>query len=1217
MKNIHIFYTYLLIFIISFLNMPSAYSKGKNIVDSTAISQEIIDTYAQAGNEALNKLIAQNAINEQNGESYKNNYIFGFGDLPDNFVLPPATIADAKYSTNYSTTGGYNGMNFTTTVEDLNVHLRTLNVALAAQMKPLIYIGIDTKLGLTIRKEAVKTIGNEASYQDFDNATLNINGYNFDAIRVAYNSIYTKISQFQAVDDLTGIYNKGIEIIGIGFHVNFSVKDIATDEVDVIEKLKKKTNGKLWVLCNFDGRGTPDAINWSKDNTVRQTVYDGVSKYPEEFNPDGIKSYLTLLSSSIQTTLLGTKTFNSEGFLYDDCYGPAGGYKSNLDADVTDEQVKRVNALIKEMMDNTLYASYIKVSLDTKTVGGGKIKQIDLINMEKALISLKSACEITYNQTSAAYVTKLINFLTQCSNTVYQPCEATTYVPRCFWDNPSTLPPGVSVADIPVCAGIIDGAIETVWGVLQLGGVFQKLQFDLTTEAACMLPGATLLTDACIEKRENFKGYFKVLSDIPKAWDDVSKISSQISSKLGTEYNVWLGEILSLDNCGRYRQGRLIFDVASLFVGAGEFKLASKGFSVMQTLEKFAQKATQTVGKIAVQTTTKGVAATLKKVTVTLANKSRTVAMAVVLGAATTSPNTFMHIVPKATAAMEWASSKVSSLARPIAEASANAGDDMVARVLIDEAALEAGAASEIASATTREVVNTSKVGQLETVKDLANASQRPTKSIPIGAGESIESSVVTTVSGKEYMAVEVVNTATNVRKLIAASVLTGNTFSKLKPKQEDANESTCSLCSQRLTNSTADQALCANLKSLAARNPTNGQYAVDKLCRNLPAGTNTVLQSIVNKLLPMAETPAFLDDINSNTSNLNHIAFNTNIAQITPAIIDAWKIVYDEKVDGNGRRQNYKLDFKLLDQIASMKSTANNTMYSTLGGDAVLRELIKKNVAAPCNTCANSNSQNYLNKMDGFLKDVQYFVTTYGKNDGGNRSRYVFSGGLLSNSLKQRGGATYVLKVINENRGFLPSDVTFESYLTSTGTVNGCQPDARRLTDGSIYEFKSWSPKNDDPDLIDQEDYVNAYGGISLFSKFYNDSFDKAINVSNSYTQFRCYLANISNMNQLKYIVDVKQILSKGFFDAEGSSTAEAYVKNAFKGLFTKQLQPINGFVNSELFNIIWNNIGTANNGLRQSLFGNRLEATALIYFKNTLVPDTNSSLYDFINMK
>jgi hypothetical protein len=64
--------------------------------------------------------------------------------------------------------------------------------------------------------------------------------------------------------------------------------------------------------------------------------------------------------------------------------------------------------------------------------------------------------------------------------------------------------------------------------------------------------------------------------------------------------------------------------------------------------------------------------------------------------------------------------------------------------------------------------------------------------------------------------------------------------------------------------------------------------------------------------------------------------------------------------------------------------------------------------------------------------------------------------------------------------------------------------------------------------------------------------------------------------MNQLKYIFDKKQIENKGI------SNAESYVKNAFKSMFTKQLLPVNGVVNSNLFDVIWSNAP-----LRESLFG------------------------------
>ena len=318
MKKIQKIYTYIFSLFLIFGLLTNTYSKEKNKItlDSASISQEVIDAYALSGAEALTKLMEQNAINDKNGESFKNNYLFNLDGSP-----PLPDISNATFTKNYSS-GMYDGSvlgNF----DDLNIHLRTLNLALMNALgggKSLIYIGIDTKLGLTIRKEVIKTIGTEASYTDFDNATLNIMGISFTDVKNAYNSIFTKIAAYNSVTNLTSSYNQGIQILGLGVHANFTMKDLSAEVVDIPAELKKKTNGRLWVISNFIGSGTPAAISWANDNTVRQTVYNGISKYPQEFSYEGIKSHLTELSTSIQTTLLGTKTFNSEGFLYDDCY---------------------------------------------------------------------------------------------------------------------------------------------------------------------------------------------------------------------------------------------------------------------------------------------------------------------------------------------------------------------------------------------------------------------------------------------------------------------------------------------------------------------------------------------------------------------------------------------------------------------------------------------------------------------------------------------------------------------------------------------------------------------------------------------------------------------------------------------------------------------------------------------------------------------------------
>ena len=89
---------------------------------------------------------------------------------------------------------------------------------------------------------------------------------------------------------------------------------------------------------------------------------------------------------------------------------------------------------------------------------------------------------------------------------------------------------------------------------------------------------------------------------------------------------------------------------------------------------------------------------------------------------------------------------------------------------------------------------------------------------------------------------------------------------------------------------------------------------------------------------------------------------------------------------------------------------------------------------------------------MTEYLKDVEYFVRTYGKNSGtgSNNSSAVFSSGITSKGSGHVFGAIYMLKILRKFTTLSPT--LFEEKLTRTGG-EGCEPDARE--GAKIYEFK------------------------------------------------------------------------------------------------------------------------------------------------------------------
>lgn len=399
----------------------------------------------------------------------------------------------------------------------------------------------------------------------------------------------------------------------------------------------------------------------------------------------------------------------------------------------------------------------------------------------------------------------------------------------------------------------------------------------------------------------------------------------------------------------------------------------------------------------------------------------------------------------------------------------------------------------------------------------------------------------------------------------------------------------------------------CIKMDSVLIKtgNITNSQYqnALNRICNALNDDVKilSVALELLNDQYSQQDVQAFLNDVLQQQSTTQ--ALGNNLAQLTPEIIRAWKLVNTARP-----RLNYCIDFKLLDQVRTMR--ANTTLMQTLGGDNVLTDIIRKNISAPCYTCANN--KDYLEKMDEYLKSVAYFVTTFGKNQDGNRSAYVFSSGITAGtptqSSFQRTGAIFVVKILNRDKSILPD--IFEASYANVGqgsTQRGCEADARVGT--KIYEFKSWSPNDEDVDIgsFGGDEYF-VIGGTSMFQKLANNSLGS---MPNAYTQFVCYLRNINSMNDLEYIFDKDLIVAKGIPNAEG------YVKNFFKELLTRPQEQ------NDVFEVIW-----GNDPLRRDIWKDDVnfpddpdaDPDTKVQYKSkfaTLTNNINNSIYNFIKVK
>ncbi|MCB0647791.1 MAG: hypothetical protein KDC49_14075 [Saprospiraceae bacterium] len=376
---------------------------------------------------------------------------------------------------------------------------------------------------------------------------------------------------------------------------------------------------------------------------------------------------------------------------------------------------------------------------------------------------------------------------------------------------------------------------------------------------------------------------------------------------------------------------------------------------------------------------------------------------------------------------------------------------------------------------------------------------------------------------------------------------------------KEKSKESNCEICPDRKP--TRSEVVCKELQQLLKS--TGNKSAVEKLCKSKLNDID--LSGIIQKLnsIPARRTQ-FLIDLEKSCSSIYSICYN--IDKLSIGLIEAWSLTFDAR-----GTNNYKLDIALLDQIVSMKSLGNSQMYNTLGGDAVLIDIMAKNKKAPCNTCQNNEPAKKL--MHQYLKDVEKFVKTYGKNIGGNNSAAVFSSGITSGNQAHVYGAVFMLSAMQ-------NDFTkFEDKLFC-----GAEADARSNT--KIVEYKSWAAGiSDESEEDDEQKYDRTKSSFWNFERGYQ-----------GYGQFLCYLQAINSFEELEYI-----------FDGEKASYKDAV--DAFQGLYRNKSE--------EIFDVIWGNEVLQNSIYPRNEFPNSLPKSIAFQLFNTWIQDKNSKLYNHIELR
>lgn len=191
---------------------------------------------------------------------------------------------------------------------------------------------------------------------------------------------------------------------------------------------------------------------------------------------------------------------------------------------------------------------------------------------------------------------------------------------------------------------------------------------------------------------------------------------------------------------------------------------------------------------------------------------------------------------------------------------------------------------------------------------------------------------------------------------------------------------------------------------------------------------------------------------------------------------------------------------------------------------------------------------------------------------------------GILSGGIHQVNATAFVLRVLKENPSYIGTITGFELKIEVVNDANEKNTAFADVIENGdkIVECKSWK--------IDGLAFLN----------FVKDQ----TTITGSSKQFITYLSDaskVTSLDKLEYWFDSMKF---------NKSKDPQPIKEKFKQMI------LNGNILSikgeNVFNAIWGNIA-----LRESLFGNRSESTAKLYFQNTIIKDLSNSFYNFIKLK
>lgn len=734
--------------------------------------------------------------------------------------------------------------------------------------------------------------------------------------------------------------------------------------------------------------------------------------------------------------------------------------------------LKEIEALVDSLMDQEVYEEFLRAGAE-KLIGERQVKEIteeDLGGLLTMLTDYKQAIVSMYGNVNSGMMGKVMtffkNYMELCNSISpdSEKCDLGEHiVPRCWWDN-SIISTGVPIS-LSFNAGIVDGAYSTLYGLGQLTGAI----VSMNVLAECWFNPLSYIwgNGECSDRRASTIQTLIFVKDLINKDSKSSSVVSSFFNDFGTGLTTWkeqtfcFGETAAQGRCCSYHQGKLVFDIASLFFGVGEVKAGLQGFKLGTFLE----------GKIATQMT--GLLRKIKLPTSLIMKPIRKTGMAIGTAAMLAFSDPALVIKPITASAQAL-----------VAKTSGKASAQAMARV---GEMLQGGATKAI-----NEAVGSLDDIALKLTDELGEEVLKDAGKIILNQKTPLDDIIISHVN------------KSNVLSPFAVLALAG-TISRIS----ETSTPGCEVCKTR------SKAICDKYVEVRNRAVSGGlsraeaDTAVNRICAAI--ATETGLQAVAGILLTnstdympsLVAMVSFLKDINK---NFGKNGLNGNLASFVDSRwFRAWTVVFKARCAGvSNCNENTKADWAVLQPVDEMFEYPSLGI-DRLGGYDGLVEVIKKNNRAPCNTC-DPPSVSYLNKMDQYLKDIIYFISNFSGKEGADK--VLGKQGIRNNSRHQIEATAFILRVLNEKKMRSDQVSSFEEIVESmndAGETNTAFADIVTTIIDLGYGYRN--PRT----LIECKSW--AADGIA-FQKFVKGD-------GNAYKQFKTYLGDIGNMDWLEYWFD------------------------------------------------------------------------------------------------